>query len=157
MDKEEEVTPIEEEEEELAEQSQEEKLEGESEESDKGNKEATGGFIELPPTTEQKPNLNFETPEPAPPGTPIRTFYELSGSPPTAPGLAMKYRSFKKEPEKIVYLTIDDGPSENTLPILEILRKEEVKATFFVIGSQVEKYPDILRMTHAEGHAIGNH
>lgn len=142
-----------EEEDELPDQSTEE----ESEESDSGNQDSTGGFIELPPTQESNPPQTSETPEPAPPGTPIRTFYELSGSPPTAPGLAMKHRFFKEEPEKIVYLTIDDGPSENTLPILEILRKEEVKATFFVIGSQVEKYPDILRMTHAEGHAIGNH
>lgn len=129
----------------------------ETEENSSENQETTGGLIELPPTKESKPPQTSETPEPAPPGTPIRTFYELSGSPPTAPGLAMKHRFFKEEPEKIVYLTIDDGPSENTLPILEVLRKEDVKATFFVIGSQVEKYPDILRMTHAEGHAIGNH
>lgn len=118
---------------------------------------STGGFQELPPTSGKKPSISTETPEPGPPGTPIRTFYELTGSPPTAPGLAMKHRNFNQEPEKIVYLTIDDGPSENTLPILEILKQEEVKATFFVIGSQVERYPEILKKTHEEGHAIGNH
>jgi len=97
------------------------------------------------------------TPEPAPPGTPVRTFYELTGSPPTAPGLAMKHRVFKEEPEKIVYLTIDDGPSENTGPILDILEREGVKATFFVIGTQVERYPDLLKRAYEQGNAIGNH
>jgi peptidoglycan-N-acetylglucosamine deacetylase len=97
------------------------------------------------------------SPQPAPPGTPIRPFYELAGSPPTAPGLAMKFRNFKTEPAKIAYLTIDDGPSDNTVRILKILKDEEVRATFFVIGRQVERYPELLKQEYEQGNAIGNH
>lgn len=59
---------------------------------------------------------------------------------------------------KVVYLTFDDGPDlENTPPILDILKKHNIKATFFVVGSQIEKHPEILRRIYQEGHAIGNH
>ncbi|NLC38573.1 MAG: polysaccharide deacetylase [Clostridia bacterium] len=65
----------------------------------------------------------------------------------------------KEEKEKkLAYLTIDDGPDpENTPAILEILRNYGIKATFFVIGTQVEKYPDLLEKICEEGHAVGNH
>jgi len=60
--------------------------------------------------------------------------------------------------EKTVYLTFDDGPDpDNTPVILNILRQYGVKATFFVIGSEVEKQPAIVRQIFREGHAIGNH
>lgn len=125
--------------------------------TEKGNEESDGPiYTEIPSSDPQEQPVN-ESPEPAPPGTTVRTFYELSGTPPTAPGLAMKHRFFKEEPPKIVYLTIDDGPSENTAPILEILRNKGVNATFFVIGTQVEKYPDLLKQAYEQGNAIGNH
>lgn len=57
-----------------------------------------------------------------------------------------------------VILTFDDGPHPKTTPkILEILRKRNLKAIFFVLGIQAEKYPELLRQIHAEGHEIGNH
>ncbi|MBP2650062.1 MAG: polysaccharide deacetylase [Firmicutes bacterium] len=60
--------------------------------------------------------------------------------------------------EKTVYLTFDDGPdADNTPAILDILEANNVKATFFVIGNQVEKNPDLLRRIFNAGHAIGNH
>lgn len=60
--------------------------------------------------------------------------------------------------EKIVYLTFDDGPSRTVTPqILDILKENDVKATFFVLGSMVEKSPDILKREVNEGHAIANH
>lgn len=96
-------------------------------------------------------------PQPDPPQTPLRPFYELAGSPPMAPGLAMRTRIFSSEPAKVVYLTFDDGPSPNTPHILRILKDEGVNATFFVIGTQIEKYPDYLQQEYAEGNAIGNH
>lgn len=96
-------------------------------------------------------------PQPDPPQTPIRPFYELSGTPPMAPGLAMRNRVFSEEPSKVVYLTLDDGPSPNTPQILQILKNESIHATFFVIGRQVEKYPEYLKQEKAEGNAIGNH
>jgi len=56
-----------------------------------------------------------------------------------------------------VALTFDDGPSKYTTQILDTLAKYNVKATFFMIGSNVDRYPDIARRVTAEGHAIGNH
>lgn len=59
---------------------------------------------------------------------------------------------------KTLYLTFDDGPSEeNTLRVLEVLRKRNVKATFFLVGESVERYPEIARKIAAEGHTIGIH
>lgn len=55
-------------------------------------------------------------------------------------------------------LTFDDGPNPNTTPfILDTLKKHGMKAIFFVVGTNVRKYPEIVRRMHAEGHVIGNH
>lgn len=60
--------------------------------------------------------------------------------------------------DKVIYLTFDDGPDpENTPIILDILKENNIKATFFVLGTEVNKYPDILKRIYNEGHAIGNH
>lgn len=97
-------------------------------------------------------------PQKSPPDTPIHPFYSLDGTPPSAPGLAMQTRVFDQEPEKIVYLTFDDGPYPETTPhILEILQEEGVKATFFVLGRQVERYPELVLDEYEQGHGIGNH
>lgn len=57
-----------------------------------------------------------------------------------------------------IALTFDDGPwPETTSQVLDILQKNSVKATFFVVGKQVQKHPQLLRQIVAEGHAIGNH
>jgi peptidoglycan/xylan/chitin deacetylase (PgdA/CDA1 family) len=60
--------------------------------------------------------------------------------------------------EKQVFLTFDDGPSPNVTPqILEILEKYDVPATFFVLGSRVELYPDLVKQEFNSGHYIANH
>ncbi|WAM32347.1 polysaccharide deacetylase family protein [Caldicellulosiruptor naganoensis] len=59
--------------------------------------------------------------------------------------------------KKIVYLTIDDGPSYETPKILEILEKENIKATFFVVGYNCTKYTNFLKLISQKGHLIGNH
>ena len=57
-----------------------------------------------------------------------------------------------------VALTFDDGPTPGgTDAILDILRDAKVRATFFVIGVNVAKHPDLLRRIHDEGHLIANH
>lgn len=56
-----------------------------------------------------------------------------------------------------IALTFDDGPTPYTLQILEILKTHQAKATFFCIGQQAEKHPEILRRIIAEGHMVGNH
>ena len=63
-----------------------------------------------------------------------------------------------KVQDKVVALTFDDGPSPVWTPqILDELKKAGVKATFFMVGNHVERYPEIARRVFAEGHEIGNH
>ncbi len=58
----------------------------------------------------------------------------------------------------VMYLTFDDGPSkEHTDKVLDVLKEKNVKATFFLIGEYVEKYPETARRIAAEGHTIGIH
>lgn len=59
---------------------------------------------------------------------------------------------------KCIALTFDDGPHPTHTPeILDILREHDVKATFFVIGQNAKKHPEIVRREYEEGHEIGNH
>ena len=58
--------------------------------------------------------------------------------------------------EKVVYLTFDDGPSENTGEILDILKEKNAKATFFVTGNNQE-HDDMIKRAFSEGHSIGLH
>lgn len=60
--------------------------------------------------------------------------------------------------EPYIALTFDDGPDKvQTIKVLEILKKYEIKATFFVIGERIEYQKDILKKIVDEGHEIGNH
>ena len=59
--------------------------------------------------------------------------------------------------DPVVALTFDDGPGPNTGEILERLRRLEVKATFFMIGEEVERRPELARRVLAEGHTVANH
>lgn len=60
--------------------------------------------------------------------------------------------------EKTVYLTFDDGPSKTVTPlILDLLKKENIKATFFVLGARVDLNPSIVKREYEEGHFIANH
>lgn len=59
---------------------------------------------------------------------------------------------------KVVALTFDDGPLDKTTPeILGILREKNVRATFFVLGEQVTKFPTLVQQEYMEGHEIGSH
>ena len=60
--------------------------------------------------------------------------------------------------EHAVSLTFDDGPDPTWTPlILDVLKREGLKATFFIVGSRAELYPDLVRRIVAEGHELGNH
>lgn len=63
----------------------------------------------------------------------------------------------KRTSKKEVAITLDDGPTEYTPLFLDLLKKHNTKATFFCIGQQIEKYPEIFKRIVAEGHTIGNH
>jgi len=70
------------------------------------------------------------------------------------PSLIWKIQTKKKE----VWLTFDDGPDEKTTPlILSILEKLNIKATFFLIGREIEKHPSLTKSIIEKGHIIGNH
>ena len=58
---------------------------------------------------------------------------------------------------KRAFLTFDDGPSQNTETILQILNQYQVKASFFVLGTQVEKKPELVKKIYEQGNFIGNH
>ena len=60
--------------------------------------------------------------------------------------------------EKAVYLTFDDGPIPEATPfILDVLKEHGIKATFFMVGDNVRKYPELYERVKAEGHQVGNH
>lgn len=59
--------------------------------------------------------------------------------------------------KKIAYITIDDGPSKYTNQILDILESNDVKATFFMIDGNMNRYPDEVKRMVEEGHGVGFH
>ncbi|WP_106831747.1 polysaccharide deacetylase family protein [Parabacteroides pacaensis] len=61
-------------------------------------------------------------------------------------------------PKKCVYLTFDDGPIPEMTPwVLDVLDKYHIKATFFCVGDNVKKYPEVFQMISERGHLFGNH
>ncbi|MFI7061545.1 polysaccharide deacetylase family protein [Kribbella sp. NPDC050124] len=59
---------------------------------------------------------------------------------------------------KVLYLTFDDGPQQEWTPkVLQVLAKHRAKATFFVLGREAAAHPDLVALTRAAGHRIGNH
>ncbi len=68
--------------------------------------------------------------------------------------IATSFKTARKE----VWLTIDDGPNARDTPaILELLSRHQARATFFVIGKNVDAHRDLVWRAHREGHQIGNH
>lgn len=64
----------------------------------------------------------------------------------------------KARTSNAIALTFDDGPHPKYTPLLlDLLKKHDAKATFFVLGAMAEKYPDLIRRMHEEGHQIGIH
>lgn len=67
-------------------------------------------------------------------------------------------KELAKSKEKFAYLTFDDGPTITVTPkILDILEEEDIKATFFVVGKNVDSHPEIVKRAYEEGHYIANH
>ncbi|OXM13961.1 polysaccharide deacetylase family protein [Paenibacillus herberti] len=89
----------------------------------------------------------------------------IAVQPPTSPqstknpaDVSNAKKGIVKRGDKVVALTFDDGPDpKTTVKILDILKRENIKATFFVVGVQVEQYPEIMKRIVDEGHLIGNH
>lgn len=64
----------------------------------------------------------------------------------------------KRRGRKVVYLTFDDGPIPEETPwVLDLLDKHGIKATFFMVGDNVRKYPELFEEVKRRGHSYGNH
>lgn len=64
----------------------------------------------------------------------------------------------KRHKRRVVYLTFDDGPIPEVTPwVLSLLREHGIKATFFLVGDNVRRNPQLLKQIRAEGHSVGNH
>lgn len=81
----------------------------------------------------------------------------LKNSDPGDPNLPPEQDYDDHTGEKIVALTFDDGPGPYTAELLDFLKQEGVRATFFVLGTRVDSYPNLIKRMAAEGHEIGNH
>lgn len=92
---------------------------------------------------------------PLPTPTPLPSAMDVMGM----EGLAelLNLPTYTEDGRPIVYLTFDDGPSEYTQQVLGLLARYDAKATFFVVGEQVEFFPGALRMELQAGHTVGNH
>jgi polysaccharide deacetylase family sporulation protein PdaB len=126
-----------------------------------GNGLSLPGIAEAAPATELVVQSETSTPkETAAPET-TRPPEQLAALTPEeeAPMLTSVVNNTDKyNNKKLVALTFDDGPDNNyTLQILDILKEYDVKATFFLVGVQVEKYPETAKKIVEEGHSIGNH
>jgi peptidoglycan/xylan/chitin deacetylase (PgdA/CDA1 family) len=74
------------------------------------------------------------------------------------PGFDLPGRAIRRVPGARVALTFDDGPHPDTTPaLLAALRRLGVRATFFLVGEAVDRWPALARQIAAEGHAVGNH
>jgi peptidoglycan/xylan/chitin deacetylase (PgdA/CDA1 family) len=64
----------------------------------------------------------------------------------------------RSKKDESVYLTFDDGPHpENTAKLLAVLEKHNIKATFFMVGKEIELYPHIAKQVSSQGHTLGYH
>ena len=64
----------------------------------------------------------------------------------------------KENSQNNIWLTFDDGPSPKVTPfILNTLKEERVKATFFLVGKQIDQYPELFKQIISDGHVIANH
>ena len=83
---------------------------------------------------------------------------ELSKNSTLSSDIVAKISDLTKGTEKVAFLTFDDGPNVSVTPkVLDILKDEDVKASFFVIGKNVDSHPEIVKRAYDEGHFIANH
>lgn len=83
---------------------------------------------------------------------------ELTANASIDDSLKEKVASLTKSSEKVAYLTFDDGPTLKATPrVLDILKEEDIKATFFVVGKHVAEHPELVKRAYEENHFIANH
>ena len=113
------------------------------------------GADDLAPATA---TTSVPAPEATIPAAPAAVTTRLVGEPaPTSVATTRPAPRFAGNAEPVA-LTFDDGPHETYTPqVLDILARYDVRATFFVVGAQVERWPDLTRRIVALGHSLGNH
>jgi len=85
-------------------------------------------------------------------------FMVVYGSANIGSGFFMHVTCRNEESEDEIAITFDDGPDpETTLQVLDILKQNDIKATFFCIGEKVTQYPEVVQRIAGDGHLIGNH
>lgn len=83
---------------------------------------------------------------------------ELSKNSTLSEDMISKISELTNGSEKIAFLTFDDGPNASVTPkVLDILKEENVKVSFFVIGKNVDSHPEIVKRAYDDGHFIANH
>lgn len=88
----------------------------------------------------------------------MKSIFPQSNTPHTAQDSACTSNQTNGSGGNDIFLTFDDGPNEPyTSQILDVLKAHEAKATFFVCGMGVERFPQVVRRILDEGHSIGNH
>lgn len=78
------------------------------------------------------------------------------GPVPSAVG-KLKYMTRHDRSKRVIYLTFDDGPSEFTMELLDLLKEYDIKASFFMVASFAAEYPEVVKRVQEEGHLIGLH
>ncbi len=118
-------------------------------------------LIPIAPVENRPPNLlkprKLKTPH-SPPATPSPKHPEqpLVFAPPAQFRSQIVYKASINN-SKVIALTFDDGPTPETLKILEVLHKHQVVGTFFCLGANLREYPEIAKRVVQAGNAIGNH
>ncbi|BAZ37962.1 polysaccharide deacetylase [Calothrix sp. NIES-4101] len=116
----------------------------------------TSQTAKLSNQTSQNQALATNTPPNNP--SPISKPQSLTFAPPTKFQGKTVYQVKIPNNEKVIALTLDDGPWKETTPqMLDILKQNGVKATFFWVGTAIQENPEIAKQVVAEGHAIANH
>ncbi len=127
-----------------------------------------------PPPAVEEPPTPAPVPQPpmgAPPERPVPVQVEPTPTPVPVPAPAQPVVTWRprgiglplapSDPEaaeqRVAMLTFDDGPTEQTVPILETLAKEDVKAVFFITGYSARNHPELVERIHKEGHQLGVH
>ncbi|MEG3974644.1 polysaccharide deacetylase family protein [Microcoleus sp. herbarium8] len=112
-------------------------------------------FDNFPPNLQKPPKPQIQ-PSPATTPTPKPAEQPLIFAPPAQFRSQIVYKASISN-SKVIALTFDDGPSPETLKILDVLQKHNAVATFFCLGRNLREYPEIAKKVVQAGNAIGNH
>jgi chitin deacetylase len=113
-------------------------------------------FEDSPPNLIKPPKPTKTPPSPPPTTAPTPTEQPLIFAPPEQFRGQIVYQANISN-SKVIALTFDDGPSPETLKVLEVLQQHNTVATFFCLGRNLREYPEIAKRIVQAGNAIGNH